>query len=119
MSIHPNSESAKIAHALHSGEDRDKVQLHPDGSAHMIYDELTCIHCACQELSPCPEGCAWVTLEKQTNRGICSACHQKGLKFTPVTPTGKEDAAMTAKKKAKKKKPGSKKKDVTQAQVAE
>jgi ParB family chromosome partitioning protein len=120
MSIQPNSEAAIIAHALHSGEGRDKVHLNPDGSAHMVYDEPTCIHCGCQELSPCPEGCAWVTLEEKTNRGLCTSCSAKGHKLNRVASEGKEGKAMAkkAKKKASKKKPASKKKETTQTQAA-
>ena len=110
----PNSESAKIAHALHSGEGRDKVQVHPDGSAHMIYHEDTCIGCGCTQLAPCPEGCGWKRIEGETNRGLCTACADKGVEFTPVPSNGKEvKSTMPAKKAKKKKKAGSKKKETT------
>jgi ParB family chromosome partitioning protein len=108
------SEAARIAHALHSGEGRDKVITHLNGSAFVEYDEPTCIHCGCTEANACPTidgGCAWVKLEEGTNRGLCSACEEAGRSF--VESTGKEAKAM-AKKKGKtklKKKSASKKKD--------
>ena len=125
MSIHPNSESARIAHALHSNEGRDKVHLHRDGTAHLIYGEPTCIGCGCTELSACPGGCSWTDRELISNRGLCSSCEAKGIKFsrstvTPVKSNGKEETSMAtkAKKKASKKKPASKKKGATQTQAA-
>jgi hypothetical protein len=78
----------------------------------MIYDEPTCIGCGCTHMSPCPGGCAWAVFERKgTNRGLCTACKDKGVKFTHAKSSRKEDRSMVAKaKKAKKKKPASKKK---------
>jgi ParB family transcriptional regulator, chromosome partitioning protein len=119
-SIHPNSEAAQIAHALHSGEGRDKVQVHPDGTASKIYDEPTCIGCGCTHTSPCPGGCAWAVLERiGTNRGLCTACKHKGVKFTRAKPSRKEEKTMAAKKAKKaKKNAASKKKPAAAAATA-
>jgi hypothetical protein len=106
------SEAALIAHALHNGEGRDKVIMHPDGSVFYLYSEPTCIHCGCTRFNPCPGGCAWVTLDEETNRGLCSACAEVGWSF--VESNGKEGKAMGKRntKKKLKKKSASKKKDI-------
>jgi len=117
-SIHPKSEKAVIAHALHTGDGRENVHVTPSGAAHVVYDEPTCTSCGCTELNACPPGCYWVYLEEDTHRGLCSHCHTKGIHFTRVA-MRKEELSMAAKKakKAKKKKPASKKKE-TAAPVA-
>lgn len=108
-SIHPESEKARIAHALHTGAGRENVHVTPSGSTHVVYDEATCIGCGCTQFNACPPTCYWVYLEETTNRGLCSQCHIKGIHFTRVA-VRKEEIAMAA-KKAKKKKPASKKKE--------
>jgi hypothetical protein len=98
------SESALIAHALHSEDGRDKILTQPDGRAFYIYPEPTCIHCGCTYFNPCPGGCSWSVQESKTNRGLCSACRGKGRVFTPVLDlSGKEVDGMGAKKASKKK----------------
>jgi len=42
----------------------------------LIHLEPVCIKCGCTEYDPCPEGCAWVFLNKQ-NEGLCSVCMEK------------------------------------------
>ena len=39
-------EARKIAHALHTGEDRDKVHVSRSG-AFFVFTEPTCIQCGC------------------------------------------------------------------------
>jgi hypothetical protein len=41
----------------------------------LIHLEPTCIKCGCTEFHPCPEGCAWVFVNKRLE-GLCSACFQ-------------------------------------------
>jgi len=41
------------------------------------YATPTCINCGCTEKIPCFDGdvaCFWVTLNKNTNAGLCSEC---------------------------------------------
>ena len=42
-----------------------------------FYDTPTCSICGCTEKAPCFDGgqaCFWVTMNKETNGGICSEC---------------------------------------------
>lgn len=45
--------------------------------------EPTCIGCGCTESRAClgPDGlpCYWVSLDEETNRGLCSTCALKPL----------------------------------------
>jgi ParB/RepB/Spo0J family partition protein len=47
-------------------------------AAAVEYDEPTCTKCGCTEGKACEtiegEPCGWVTLDKKTNAGLCSAC---------------------------------------------
>lgn len=111
-SIHPKSEKARITHALHTGEGREKVHVQPSGAAHVVYDGPTCIGCGCTTFNACPPTCYWVYLEESTNRGLCSQCHAKGIQFTRVAMRKQNVIAAKKTKKAKKKKPASKKKEI-------
>lgn len=37
-------------------------------------DSAFCIGCACHDLHACDVGCAWLRVEYQTARGVCSEC---------------------------------------------
>jgi ParB/RepB/Spo0J family partition protein len=93
-----NGAAGNVVHALHGGR----------------FDEPTCIGCGCQEMSPCPEGCSWKRLELETNRGLCTACAAKGIKWILQNAS----TSATAKKKAKKR-PASKKKSARSLKAAE
>jgi hypothetical protein len=105
-------EAKQIVRALHSGENRHLVHVNAKGGAHMDFEEPTCIHCGCTQLNACVDGlgqgCSWVNVDSRTNRGHCSACRNKGLKFY-----GEEEVPMAARKiKGKtKKRPASKRRD--------
>jgi len=34
----------------------------------------TCIGCGCTDDRACPEGCAWMRLDRSTRRGVCTQC---------------------------------------------
>lgn len=37
--------------------------------------EATCLRCGCTDSQACPEGCHWITVDRQTQTGLCSNCH--------------------------------------------
>jgi hypothetical protein len=87
MKAEISHESKLVAHALHSELARDRVMIDRGGMAYVIFSEPTCVHCGCTTFNPCvgPMGaadtCYWVASEDDTNRGLCSACSFKGVKF--------------------------------------
>jgi hypothetical protein len=120
MTVRVSYELQRIAHALQTGIGRGRVELTQDGCAFFVFDEPTCIHCGCTMFNACVDntigrGCAWVAEEPETNRGLCSACDQKGFKFSR-----KEGAMETkkTKKKTKKKMPSKKRRPASPTTMA-
>ena len=37
--------------------------------------EATCLRCGCTDSQACPGGCHWITIDRQTQTGLCSKCH--------------------------------------------
>jgi hypothetical protein len=70
------------------------------------FDEPTCTVCGCTEGTPCINGigetCAWTTLDKKTNVGVCSSCEAKSKRKAVHT------SAKAAARKVKTGKPGEK-----------
>jgi hypothetical protein len=52
--------------------------VRPPAIAYGAYDMPTCVICGCTSEVPCfddgAQPCYWVTLNKETNAGTCSAC---------------------------------------------
>ena len=42
-----------------------------------LADPATCIGCGCTDRQGCPEGCAWLGVNRLTRRGVCSNCEDK------------------------------------------
>jgi hypothetical protein len=36
--------------------------------------EAYCRCCGCSDAAACPQGCAWVLVDREKGRGICSSC---------------------------------------------
>lgn len=37
-------------------------------------DEAECVKCGCSDYAACPEGCAWVVVDRNEGVGVCSSC---------------------------------------------
>lgn len=62
--------------------------------------EPLCVHCGCSEHRGCPNGCWWITVNRQTGHAICSNCVFEQLLESradlPLEVQGRPDKAMAA-----------------------
>jgi len=45
--------------------------------------EATCIVCGCTDSRACPDGCSWVYVNRETGKGLCSACDENRDSWEP------------------------------------
>ena len=58
-------------------EQGTRGSIMPPVMSYGAYDTPTCVICGCNSEVPCFDGaqaCYWVTLNRDTNAGTCSAC---------------------------------------------
>lgn len=41
----------------------------------------TCIGCGCDDANACEGGCGWISVNRETQRGVCTRCPQHQTKF--------------------------------------
>lgn len=44
-------------------------------------DVCVCIACGCDDLNPCPGGCAWMRKDDVVQLGVCSRCPTHVVRF--------------------------------------
>jgi hypothetical protein len=64
-------------------------ECHPDPFAHQVREgESRCVICGCTDSQACPEGCYWVSVDRDAQEGVCStpACVAAGVERGLVHP---------------------------------